>query len=178
MIEIRLAQNFDIPYLHQHLVRHGAESGNLGDLIFTPIEEPWNKTLENLRDEKKTKWEKSIAEVGWERCWVIVDEFGIYGELKLVQFHPLKSSLHRATLMMGIERSHRSCGYGTKLITEALSWAKEQSLLEWIDLYVFAHNLPAIALYTKAGFIENSTVTDLFRVKGQKIDDVHMILKL
>jgi ribosomal protein S18 acetylase RimI-like enzyme len=80
--------------------------------------------------------------------------------------------------MMGIERSHRSQGWGLRLITEALSWASQWPTIEWIDLYVFAHNKPAIDLYTKVGFLEAGRVVDMFRVKGQKIEDIQMVIKL
>jgi len=138
MIKIRLAQTSDISYLRDHLSRHGLESGNHGDFIFAPYEEPWSQSEETLRADKILKWARPVTEVGWERCWIIVDENGIYGEIKLVQ----------------------------------------QPSIEWIDLYVFAHNQPAIELYSKAGFVKVGRVVDLFRIKGQKIEDIHMTLKL
>lgn len=178
MVEIRIAKIEDVHSYRQHLIRHGAESGNDGDLIFAPFDEPFDRPEEELRGEKSVKWVKSISEPGWERCWIIVNNSNVHGALKLVHQPPLTSALHRATLMMGIERSHRSQGWGSRLITQALSWARQQPPLEWIDLYVFAHNAPARGLYTKAGFKEIGKVPDLFRVKGQKIDDIHMVLNL
>lgn len=178
MLDIRLATISDIPPLREHLIRHSGESGKNGDIIFAPYEESYPESEESLLASKKTKWAKPVTELGWERCWIIADENGIYGELKLTQQLPLKTALHRATLMMGIERSHRNQGLGTQLFATALAWIKEQPSLEWIDLYVFAHNEAAIALYSKIGFKEVGRVTDLFRVREQKIDDIHMTLRL
>lgn len=178
MAKVRLAQMSDISILREHLIRHGLESGNDGDLIFNPYDGPWEQPEEKLRADKQVSWVKPLNETGWERCWIIADDKGVYGKIKLVQQIPVKTSLHRATLMMGIERSHRQQGFGVQLMTEALAWAREQSIIEWVDLYVFTHNTPAIALYTKFGFKEVARVPDLFRIKGQKIEDIHMTLKL
>lgn len=72
----------------------------------------------------------------------------------------------------------KSQGWGLRLITEALSWARQCPTIEWIDLYVFVHNKPAIDLYTKVGFLEVGRVADMFRVKGQKIEDIQMVINL
>ncbi|MES2856860.1 MAG: GNAT family N-acetyltransferase, partial [Bdellovibrionota bacterium] len=79
---------------------------------------------------------------------------------------------------MGIERSHRGGGWGTKLMEVAIGWAKEQPSLDWVQLYVFDHNEPAKALYRKFGFEAVGTVEDLFRVHGQRIADTHMVLNI
>ncbi len=178
MLSIHQAQICDIPALYNHLKRHDLESGTSGDLIFAPFEEPWSRLEDDLLKEKKEKWQKHITEVGWERCWVASDELGIYGEIKLVQQPPLRTSLHRATVMMGIERPYRALGLGSQLMKAALEWAKEQPSLEWLELGVFAHNEPAIRLYEKFCFQEVGRTVDLFRVHGNKIDDIHMTLQL
>lgn len=177
MTEVRLAQDSDIsPFYWQHLVRHSKESGENGDIIFTP-DEHLIQSEEMLKKEKTDKWLRSVKEPGWEKCWVVVDDQGIYGSLRLYN-SGLKSTLHRATLIMGIERSHRQQGWGKRLMTEALSWASMQHSLEWVDLYVFAHNQLALQLYSKVGFQKVGIVVDQFRIQGQKIDDLHLTLNL
>jgi RimJ/RimL family protein N-acetyltransferase len=179
MAEIRLATTHDVSPYRRHLIRHSAESGKDGDIIFAPFEESWAPPDEGvLLKEKEGRWSKSVTEVGWERCWVLGDGNEIYGDLKLVHQPPIKTSLHRATLMMGIERSHRGQGWGARFIETALSWTRENSSLEWLDLYVFTQNIPAIGLYTRFGFRELGRTPDFFRVNGQQIDDIHMALKL
>lgn len=87
----------------------------------------------------------------------------MYGDLKLAHAIGLKASLHRALLMMGIEKSHRAKGLGSALMREALSWARQHPTLEWVQLNVFAYNEPAKALYRRFGFKEIGTNMDLFR---------------
>lgn len=178
MIKLRPAEVADLPAFLRHFKRHGAESGNDGDLIFAPQEEPWDPPAEKFQQDKSASWSKPLSEPGWERCWIVTDSTEIYGNIKLVQQPPLRSALHRATLMIGIERPLRQQGWGTRLISEALTWAKQQPSLEWIDLYVFSHNQTAFALYAKLGFREVGRVPDLFRVRGQRIEDIHMTFNL
>ena len=60
----------------------------------------------------------------------------------------------------------------------ALDWAKAQPTLTWLQLFVFDHNLPAKKLYKKFGFEKSGITPDMFRVNGQKISEVSMILML
>lgn len=175
---VRLATPDDLSAYHEHLHRHGLESGRDGDLIFAPYDEPYDRPLDALRKEKEVKWQCLVTEAGWARCWIISDGVGIFGALNLAHAIGLKASLHRALLTMGIERSHRSKGLGSLLMNEALNWARSQPSLDWIQLNVFTHNEPAKNLYRKFGFQEVGTNLDLFRVMGQKIDDTEMTLPL
>lgn len=175
---IRPLEITDIPALHAHLARHGRESGRDGDLIFAPYETTWDQPVDSLRQDKLQKWSTPIHEPGWERAWAVVQNNEVFGELKLVQQPALKTALHRTTLMMGIERPYRGKGLGSKLIDAAISWAKKQPSLDWIQLYVFDHNEPAKKLYRKHGFEVIGVTRDLFRVHGNKIDDVMMVLNL
>lgn len=80
--------------------------------------------------------------------------------------------------MMGMERTVRGQGWGSRLMKEAIAWAKAEPGLDWISLYVFENNLPAKALYKKFGFEVVGTTKDRFRVFNQSIDDTEMVLKL
>lgn len=178
MTILKLADVTDLPAYREHMLRHQSESGRDGDVIFIPYEEPDFPPLQYLTEEKTKKWSLPSTEVGWERGWVLRDDDRVYGHITLVQGIKLKSSLHRATLMIGIERSHRAQGWGQEMIETALSWVRSQPTLEWVDLFVFSENLGAIALYEKLGFLEIARVPDRFRVFGQSITDIHMTLKL
>jgi RimJ/RimL family protein N-acetyltransferase len=177
MPEVRPSQPSDARPHWEHYKRIISESGRDGDFIFSPIEE-WVVPLEEFLQSYDGKLNKSVLENGWERAWVIADQNGIYGDLHLVHRPPLKSCIHRATLMMGIERSHRGMGLGSRLMQEAISWAKEQPTLEWLQLFVFEGNQPAKKLYSKFGFRENGTTPDMFRVHQTQVADTSMILKL
>ncbi len=142
MTVVRLAQPSDFQMHWDHLRRIGLQSGRDGDFIFSPVER-WDVPIEIFQKSYGENMKKSVLDDGWEQCWVIADANGIYGDLNLVHRPPIKSCLHRATLMMGIERSHRRQGFGSKLMVEALSWAKSQPTLEWLQLFVFEGNEPA-----------------------------------
>ncbi len=177
MPEVRLASQSDAEFHWHHSRRISLESGRDGDFIFSPNED-WDVSLDDYAKSYGEKLNKSVLETGWERTWVIADSNSIYGDLQLVHRPSLKTCLHRATLMMGIERTYRNNGYGSKLMSEALRWAKAQPSLEWLQLFVFEGNEPARKFYKKYGFSETGTVPDMFRVHGKQIADITMILKL
>ena len=175
---IRPARLSDIPAYGAHHRRHGAESGSAGDLIFAPYQDSSFASDDEILDFKQTKWTLPVTAVGWERCWLLAGPEAVHGHLELVHEPPLAASLHRAKLMMGLERSYRGQGWGGRLLETALAWARAHPSLTWVDLYVFAHNEPARRLYRTFGFSETGLKTDQFRVNGQRIDDVSMSLPL
>lgn len=163
--------------LARHKDRHLRENGRDGDLIFAPSEEEPPFKVEDLNRDLDAL-SRPITTPGWQRIWLVTDENEIFGELTLVNRPALKTSLHRCLLMMGLERSVRGQGWGTRLLNEAIQWARQQPTLDWITLYVFENNFPAKALYNKFGFEVVGTTRDKFRVFGQSIDDTEMVLKL
>lgn len=175
---VRLATIYDLKRIYEHDQRHVLESGVDGAPIFSPLEVPSpDDTLDGFYEAKKDVIDRPATEVGWERIFIVTDETRVYGVLRLVHAPRLPTSLHRALLMMGLEASHRGGGYGSKLMEAAISWAREQGL-SWIQLFVFENNTPARGLYKKFGFIEAGLIPDLFRVHGQIINDIPMVLRL
>jgi diaminopimelate decarboxylase len=65
--------------------------------------------------------------------------------------HP--ATRHVATLGMFVVASHRGRGIGTALMAEGVRWAREFGI-ERVELTVYPHNEPAIALYRRFGFAE------------------------
>lgn len=135
----------------------------------------WNPTKKRKIILEKLK--KSLREPEWKRIWVSHDGNKIIGRVEL-SGHSDKYSLHRSILIITVESRYRKLGLGQKLIATAISWAKEQSDLEWIDLNVFAHNTPAINLYKKFGFVETARTEDLFRINGKRITDLAFSLRI
>ncbi|MGE4130329.1 MAG: N-acetyltransferase family protein [Bdellovibrionales bacterium] len=178
MEQVRLATTADLPAFARHYQRAGLESGRDGDIVFSPNEEPWNIPFEKFASRQTEQWARAVTECDWERAWILTDEKEVFGECQLVHRPPLKSCLHRTTLMMGIERSHRGKGWGSKMVATAIEWARTQPSLSWIDLFVFSNNEAAQALYKKFGFTEVGRHADMFRVFGQKITDIAMVLSL
>jgi RimJ/RimL family protein N-acetyltransferase len=83
---------------------------------------------------------------------VAVDGDRVVGSLSIRRDdHP--ATEHVATLGMFVVSTHRGRGLGTRLMTEAMRWAREQHV-ERIELTVYPHNDPALALYRRFGFVE------------------------
>ena len=60
---------------------------------------------------------------------------------------------HVATLGMFVRQEYRRRGIGAALMAEALRWGRLVGV-ERIELTVYPHNTPAIALYRSFGFLE------------------------
>ncbi len=176
-MHIRPLQAADLMMLARHELRHSRENGRDGDFIFALQEEERAIKEEDFPKQMESLL-KPVTEIGWRRFWILTDEKEVFGEITLIHHPPLQTSLHRCLLAMGMERSVRGRGWGSKLMEEALGWARAQPSLDWVSLCVFENNIPAKALYKKFGFQLVGTSRDLFRVFGQSIDDSEMVLKL
>lgn len=165
-----------------HLARQMGESGKDG----APHSGP-RTTID--RDDARARVERavslSIEEPGWERAWLawVPDDDPRRRERPVghvdLRGGRLTAEMHRAVLGLGVERAHWRRGLGERLVRTAIAWAQAETALAWIDLFVFAENGPARALYRKAGFEERGTVEDAFRLDdGTCVADVRMVLKL
>jgi RimJ/RimL family protein N-acetyltransferase len=135
-------------------------------------------TLEKLEARFGEALFRDITLGNWERAFVAVNEdHSVVGNCVLGS-HFIHSSAHRCKLGMGILHPYQGQGIGRKLLHAAIDWAKTQSTLEWIDLYTFESNLRAIKLYKSVGFKEVGRVPDRFRLDGESISDVQMVLKI
>lgn len=167
----------DIPAFFDHMMRHFAESGRDGDLLFHPVLD-----FENWKKEEKVagmlkSWLLPLEEMGWQRSWIAEVGGEIVADVMLMSA-TTPAALHRCQMGIGVERMARGQGLGWRLSRQAIAWARMQPSLEWLDLWVFAQNAPAIALYQKLGFQSLGNVPDQFRVQGQRVDDIHMTLRL
>jgi RimJ/RimL family protein N-acetyltransferase len=84
---------------------------------------------------------------------VFVAESGaeIVGRLSVARdSHP--ASYHVADLGLMVAAGHRRRGVGRALLDRAVTWARE-SRVRKLELHVFPHNAPAIALYESFGFV-------------------------
>lgn len=161
-----------------HLERHFSESGRDGKPIFAPFSSNLPHNPQAERERLVQRWRAPVDKPGgWERAWALWQDQKIVGHIDLNSGN-LASRQHRARLGMGIEQPFRAQGWGRKLMETALTWARDQPGLEWIDLGVFGHNLPALKLYQKLGFSEEGRTVDAYRVNAQSIEDVQMSLRL
>jgi RimJ/RimL family protein N-acetyltransferase len=133
--------------------------------------------LEAGRDREVIRWSTDIDDVAWRRAWGLFDKGELVGHLYLAG-GMLRSELHRVHMGMGIRRSYRRQGSGTLLLETGIEWARNQPIIDWIDLGVFSDNPGAQALYARHGFQVLGQTPDRFRVDGQSLDDISMTLNV
>jgi len=175
---IRLALPEDAPLFFEHLKRHMMESGQEGELTFHPMLDHASWKAEDSVPRMQDRWLRPVTEVGWERVWVLEDSHGSFVGHSDLRSGRMVTSLHRASFGMGVEKLARAKGDGKNLLNTAILWASEALSLDWIDLGVFSHNLVARRLYENAGFQQCGQIEDFFRVNGQSINDIQMVLRL
>ncbi|MFO0830722.1 MAG: GNAT family N-acetyltransferase [Phycisphaerales bacterium] len=82
---------------------------------------------------------------------------------------------HCATVGIDIHRDYRRAGLGDAMLTTALAWAAAHPRIERVELYVYADNAPAIALYRKHGFLQEGRRARYFKTpEGAYFDDLIM----
>ncbi len=172
--QIRKTVEGDEERFFNHLRRHMDESGN-GTLIFHPTDKHKSWTPEEQIPIIKKRWATPTTQVGWEVVWVVESGGEFVGHLNL-RSAQIETALHRSYLGMGLEKSARGRGLGQKLLEQAITWAKRQASIDWIDLDVFEHNKPARKLYEHMGFKVTGQRQDAFRVQGEIVHDLHMCL--
>ena len=86
-------------------------------------------------------------------------------------------SHHVAELGLMVDAGERRRGIGTALMEEAVKWARGSGVTK-VELHVFPHNEPAIALYRKLGFREEGILGRRYRIDGRYIDAMLMGLDL
>ncbi|MCB9562941.1 MAG: GNAT family N-acetyltransferase [Kofleriaceae bacterium] len=166
----------DIPALLPHLVRNALESGRDGEPFSRARSADDPPDTSAIAERLAVTWARPVDVPGWERGFGLWVGGELRGHLDLIGGE-IESELHRAHLGMGIERPHRRAGWGSRLLGDAITWARGAGLA-WIDLGVFTHNAPAHALYVKHGFVEVGVTVDRVRIDGQSLDDRAMVLRL
>jgi putative acetyltransferase len=104
---------------------------------------------------------------------VAIAESSIVGELSLKAISSRRAVQHVATLGMSVKQPWRRKGVGRELITAALEWAPTAGIKR-VELYVYARNAPAIALYEKLGFAIEGRRKGFIREGDEFLDDLVM----
>jgi RimJ/RimL family protein N-acetyltransferase len=86
-------------------------------------------------------------------------------------------SNHVAELGLMVAAGERRRGVGTALMEEAVKWARGSGVTK-LELHVFPHNEPAIALYRKLGFQDEGHRHRHYRIGGHYVDAILMALYL
>ncbi|MGB2875516.1 MAG: GNAT family N-acetyltransferase [Gaiellaceae bacterium] len=97
---------------------------------------------------------------------------GIVGRLSLSR-DPHPASFHVADLGLMVVGSHRRRGIGRALLEQAVDWARDVGVSK-LELHVFPHNEPALALYERFGFEREGYRRRHYRRAGELVDAVLM----
>ena len=100
---------------------------------------------------------------------------GIVGRLSLSR-DPHPSSAHVADLGLMVAASHRRRGIGAALLGRADEWARGAGVTK-LELHVFPHNTPAIALYEKLGYEREGHRRDHYRRPDGGLVDAILMAK-
>jgi RimJ/RimL family protein N-acetyltransferase len=101
---------------------------------------------------------------------------GIVGRLSIARDrHPYSPHVAEVGLMVAADQRRR--GVGSALMEEALDWARGAGIAK-VELEVFPHNEPAIALYRKLGFEEEGRRRQRYRIGGHLVDVILMSIQL
>lgn len=85
--------------------------------------------------------------------------------------HP--ASHHVADVGLMVARAARGQGVGSALLAAAEGWARAHQVTK-LELHVFPHNLPALALYESAGYGREGYRRAHFRREGDFVDAILM----
>lgn len=164
MITVREATPRDAAALLAHLKALAAEPGI--NIPLAPDE------ITTTVDQEKSLL-ADIAES--ESAIMLVAEAGgaLVGELSLKAISPRRAVRHVATLGMSVKQDWRGKGVGRALMTDVLAWAPTAGITR-IELYVYARNAPAIALYERFGFVTEGRRRSFIREGDTFLDDFVM----
>jgi putative acetyltransferase len=163
-VSVREATPSDAGLLLAHLKALAAEPG-----INVPLAP--DEVTTTLEQEKALL--ASIAESDTAIMLVAEENGLLVGELSLKAISTRRAVRHVATLGMSVRAEWRGKGAGTALITDALTWAPTAGITR-VELYVYARNAPAIALYEKHGFAIEGRRRNFIREGDTYLDDLVM----
>jgi RimJ/RimL family protein N-acetyltransferase len=101
---------------------------------------------------------------------------GLVGRLSVAR-DPHPASSHVADLGLMVAAGHRRRGIGRALLEQAVEWAREARVSK-LELHVFPHNEPALALYRAFGFVEEGYRRRHYRRGRDYVDAVLMAYDL
>lgn len=129
-----------------------------------------DSTWRGVADERR--YLKAVRRFPHAAVFVAEVEEGVIGRLSVARDHH-PASRHVADLGLMVASGHRRRGVGRALLEAAADWARESGVRK-LELHVFPHNGPAIALYEQFGFRREGYRRAHFRRAEQYIDAILM----
>lgn len=83
---------------------------------------------------------------------------------------------HCGVLGMGVLKSHRGRGIGSRLLSRGIAHAFEGGRISRVQLEVFRDNTAAVAFYAGSGFRIEGIAKGAFRLQGRYKDVIQMAL--
>ena len=129
-------------------------------------ESAWRTVAEERR------YLKALARHPHAAVFVAEGSTGIVGRLSIARdSHP--ASFHVADLGLMVAAGQRRRGIGLALLEVAARWAAEVGIRK-LELHVFPHNVPAIALYERFGFVREGFRRAHYRRGSEYVDAILM----
>ncbi|MEK6275562.1 MAG: GNAT family protein [Actinomycetota bacterium] len=146
---------------------------NLGRSVAVEAE-LWLTYNRSSADERRNV--KSVRRDPNAAVFVAETPVGVVGRLSIARdSNPVSHHVAELGLMVAAEERRR--GIGTALMGEAVKWARGSGVTK-LELHVFPHNEPAIALYRKLGFVDEGRRRRHYRIAGHYVDAILMALYL
>jgi len=163
----------DAEAFFEHIIRITTENGTGLTPIFTTLTP---NSIAAFRERRCKGWGIPLSEAGWIKTWVIWGNEKIIAHVECFGANHTTHN-HRVMLGMAMEAKFYRQGLGKQLLKHAIDWTRSQGFT-WLDLNVFANNIPALSLYKKFGFEQVAYVKDKYKTLGTSVDDVQMTMRL
>jgi RimJ/RimL family protein N-acetyltransferase len=162
-MQIRTAVKTDAEGILAHCRRVLGET----DFLMTETEEF------KLTVEEEEEWIEQSLQSG-DLILVVEKDNEVIGMLNFKR-SKRKKVRHLGYFGISVQEKYCNQGLGKKVMKQFLKWAEEEPGLEKVCLEVFSHNVRAIHLYKKLGFIEEGRkIKHIKRTDGTYTDELMM----
>jgi RimJ/RimL family protein N-acetyltransferase len=132
-----------------------------------------------------SRWRSVSDERRWIRAvrrhpdavLMVAEQGGVLAGRLSIARDPHPASSHVADLGLMVDARFRRRGIGTALLVAAEQWARSAGVTK-LELHVFPHNTPAIALYDKHGYEREGYRRSHYRRPDGTIVDTILMSKL
>jgi RimJ/RimL family protein N-acetyltransferase len=125
---------------------------------------------------EERRYLKAIRRLDDAAVFVAESPHGLVGRLSIVR-DPHPASPHVADVGLLVAATHRGRGIGSALLDAAVAWARSVGITK-LELHVFPHNVPALRLYERFGFVQEGLRRGHYRRGAELLDAVLMALQV